>query len=170
MKKALLTSAIIHLLLIALLAIKISNPDKKEKQQKSNATSVEIIPKTEKVVKKPDNKKDSVGKILVKSNSKDVGKESKSGYYGIGIYSAMRFINDPNGNSTILLCVSEAMPGYPAEEAGLIAGDCIIKVDGELNTNGSRIIGEGEKDLEIEVLRNGRVFTLKIRRRWIKTG
>jgi len=88
-------------------------------------------------------------------------------YHGIGAYIGKK------DNQIIII---SAMPGSPAEEAGLKSGDMILKIDGQstdqLNTTeaSQKIRGPAGSDVVLMVYRNGdkEPFEKKITRREIK--
>jgi hypothetical protein len=72
---------------------------------------------------------------------------------------------DPNASGVI---VSQVMPGSPAQQAGLQAGDQILEVNGQqVNDPNSMIqlIGQAspEQDVNIRYLRNGQVLERQVR-------
>lgn len=89
-------------------------------------------------------------------------------YVGIGITIQVR--EDGSG-----LDVMEVSPGGPAEEAGVLAGDIIVAVEGKsiagADTNAVReqIRGKEGTSVSITVLRGGKELTLAVMRRQIQT-
>lgn len=83
---------------------------------------------------------------------KDMLESTNGKYKGIGVYVSQ----DPN---TKKITVADVMEDGPAKEAGIIAGDVIIKVDGEdvtqmdINNVTAKIKGEEGKPVRITVIR-----------------
>jgi len=90
-------------------------------------------------------------------------------YVGIGIYM---------GANTQKNTIEVIMPikGSPAEEAGILAGDTIISVDGikytgsDMDVAADRIKGEEGSFVKIEILRNQEIKTFEIQRRKVVTN
>ncbi|MBF0103612.1 MAG: DegQ family serine endoprotease [Desulfobacterales bacterium] len=100
---------------------------------------------------------------------KDEGEVTR-GWLGVGIQDLKKdvaeYYNLKNGNKGVL--VTEVFPGDPAEEAGIKAGDIIIRVNGDAIDSSrqlSRLVAKtkiGEK-LSVTVLRNGKEETVKVK-------
>jgi len=86
-------------------------------------------------------------------------------FEGIGI----TFAQDDNGEFVILNTIT----GSPAEKAGLLAGDLILKVDGkeftDLETLGTAIRGDAGSKVEVTYQRNSKEFTISLIRAKIVT-
>jgi len=86
-------------------------------------------------------------------------------FEGIGI----TFSQDDNGEFVIINTVD----GSPAQKAGLLAGDLILKVDGveftDLETMGAAIRGEAGSKVEVTYQRNGKELTVSLIRAKIIT-
>ena len=90
-------------------------------------------------------------------------------YVGIGIYM---------GANTEQNTIEVIMPikGSPAEEAGILAGDIIISVDGtkytgaDIDAAANNIKGEAGSVVKLEILRNQEVKTYEITRRKVVTN
>lgn len=94
--------------------------------------------------------------------------EKENAYVGIGITIIAR--EDGTG-----LDITQVSAGGSAEEAGLLAGDTLIAVDGEsiagmqLEEIRNRIRGEKGTQVQITVLRGGTEHTVAVTRKQIKT-
>lgn len=94
--------------------------------------------------------------------------ESNNSYVGIGITIQIR--EDGTGYD-----IQKVAPGGPAEEAGLLTGDILIRADGqevgplELTESRSIILGPEGTTVEITVLRDGKELTFTVERRTIET-
>lgn len=86
-------------------------------------------------------------------------------FEGIGI----TFSQDDNGEFVIINTVD----GSPAQKAGLLAGDLILKVDGveftDLETMGAAIRGEAGSKVDVTYQRNGKELTVSLIRAKIIT-
>lgn len=89
-------------------------------------------------------------------------------YVGVGITINLR--EDGTG-----LNIVEVTKGGPAEEAGLLAGDILIKADGnalaglDVNTAGDYVRGEAGTTVDLTVLRGDEEKTFTVERRIIQT-
>ena len=85
-------------------------------------------------------------------------KPFRSDYVGIGIT-----VSDTDAGVTII----SVMPGDPAEEAGIEAGDVIKSIDGVVPENTSEavkmIAAEADKELNITIERNGQNMDIKVK-------
>lgn len=87
-------------------------------------------------------------------------------YVGIGIYMSQ----NTDGDIIVLLPIE----GSPAEEAKLQTGDIIKKVDGveckglELSDVSNMVKGEEGTKVNLEILRDGTIFTLDVERRTVE--
>lgn len=86
-------------------------------------------------------------------------------FEGIGI----TFAQDDSGDFVILNTIT----GSPAEKAGLLAGDLILKVDGkeftDLETLGTAIRGDAGSKVEVTYQRSNKAYTISIIRAKIVT-
>ena len=95
---------------------------------------------------------DPYSTYYTKEEYKELLESSNGKYKGIGVYVSQ----DPN---TKAITVADVMDDGPAKEAGIIAGDVIIKVEGEdvtqmdINNVTAKIKGEAGKPVKITVLR-----------------
>lgn len=85
-------------------------------------------------------------------------------YVGIGIYMA---VNTEKNTIEVLMPIA----GSPAEEAGILAGDTIISVDGikytgaDMDAAANNIKGEAGSVVTLQILRNQEMKTFEITRR-----
>ena len=90
-------------------------------------------------------------------------------YVGIGIYVGA---NTQKNTIEIIMPIK----GSPAEEAGILAGDTIISVDGikytgsDIEAAADKIKGEEGSFVKLEILRNQEVKTFEIQRRKVVTN
>ena len=90
-------------------------------------------------------------------------------YVGIGIYMAA---NTEKNTIEILMPIK----GSPAEEAGILAGDTIVSVDGikytgeDIDIAADRIKGEQGSKVKLEILRKQELKTFEIMRRKVVTN
>lgn len=100
---------------------------------------------------------------MTKEEYEELAQNIQGDYVGIGIYMGQ----DRSKNVVVLTPIK----GSPAEESGLKTGDIITKVDGEdsqgkdLTIVSNRIKGEAGTKVELEISRDGEVFTKTIERR-----
>lgn len=94
--------------------------------------------------------------------------QMNNAYVGIGI--TIQAMEDDSG--VLVVKVNE---GGPAEEAGILAGDVIVGVDGQdirtMSNDEVRNLVRGEKntDVALEIFRNGATMTLTVTRKEVKT-
>ena len=101
-----------------------------------------------------------------KEEMDDLMEETEGNYVGIGIYiSAYKESNE--------IVIIKPMEGSPAEEAGLLPGDIITKVDG-VEYNGdtidemtNKIKGPEGTKVKVEIKRNGQTQEIEVERRKI---
>lgn len=101
-----------------------------------------------------------------KKEMEDLMEETEGNYVGIGIYiSAYKESNE--------IVIIKPMEGSPAEEAGLLPGDIITKVDG-VEYNGdtidemtNKIKGPEGTKVKVEIKRNGQTQEIEVERRKI---
>lgn len=92
---------------------------------------------------------------------------ASNSFVGIGVTVTHR--EDDTGEDVL-----SVVEGGPAEAAGILPGDTIIKVDGQslagIDTNGAKemIVGEEGTKVDITVLRNGEEMTFSVQRQRIK--
>lgn len=90
-------------------------------------------------------------------------------YVGIGIYMV---VNYEEGTITVV----EPMEGSPAEEAGLLEGDIITKVEGEevtpenVNEMSNKIKGEEGTKVKLEIKRNEEIKEVEVERKKIEVS
>ena len=101
-----------------------------------------------------------------KEEMEDIMQETNGKYVGIGIYMTL----DTEKNAILVLSPIE---NSPAEEAGLMPGDIITKIDGisytgdQLDEASNKIKGEEGTKTTIEILRGEEIKTFEIERRKI---
>lgn len=99
-----------------------------------------------------------------KEEMKEIMQETNGNYVGIGIYMTLN--KEKNAIEVI-----KPMEGSPAEEAGILQGDIITKVDGESYTGekmqeaSNKIKGEAGTKVKIEVLRGSETKEFEITRK-----
>ncbi len=99
-----------------------------------------------------------------KEEMDEIMEETEGSYVGIGLYMTM----DPEKN---VITVIKPIENSPAEEAGILAGDIILKIDGEeysgeeIDQVSKKIKGEPGTKVTLEILRNGESKTVEITRR-----
>ncbi len=150
-----IASAIIHSLFLLFGLFGTKSEPKKEKpievsvESKSNG------------VKKPK----SDGTIIPIGDKGHKAADKKNGYYGIGIYST-----NYNVGPDVIIKVSQVITGYPADLAGIEAGDLITEVDGKPLSTRNDIRGPSEANIVLKVIKkDGSIIYLKIRRLFIST-
>lgn len=98
-----------------------------------------------------------------KEEMKEIMQETNGNYVGIGIY--MRLNKEKN-----VIEVINPMENSPAEKAGILQGDLIIKVDGEAYTGeqmeeaSNKIKGEAGTKVKLEILRGSETKEFEITR------
>ena len=99
-----------------------------------------------------------------KEEMKEIMQETNGNYVGIGIYMTLN--KEKNAIEVI-----KPMEDSPAEEAGILQGDLIVKVDGEgytgdkMDEASNRIKGEAGTKVKLEILRNGETKEFEITRK-----
>lgn len=94
----------------------------------------------------------------------EIMEQTNGNYVGIGIY--MTLDTDKN-----LVTVLNPIENSPAEEAGILSGDLIIKVDGveytgdDMDVMASKIKGEEGTKVTLEIERDGEIKTFELTRR-----
>jgi C-terminal processing protease CtpA/Prc len=91
--------------------------------------------------------------------------ESDKGYYGIGITTHDYFLDGKFVVEIIMVSY-----GYPADLAGLQAGDIIIEINSLPISTGQEIRGEGKTPLTLKVIKkNGTITFIRLTRDFIRT-
>lgn len=109
---------------------------------------------------------DPYTEYLTKEEMDELMEDTSGKYVGIGVYVA----NNPIDNTILVVGV---MNGSPALEAGIQAGDIIIKIDGveyegnELTKATSVLKGEENTTVNVAVLRDGKELELTVTRKTI---
>lgn len=109
---------------------------------------------------------DEYTEYLTKQEYEDLLISVTGNYVGIGIYMAQSIY----GEIVVLLPIE----GSPAEEAGIESGDIITKIDGEdctgldINVATSKIKGQENTTVDIEILRNDEIINKTVERRKIE--
>lgn len=99
-----------------------------------------------------------------KEEMEDIMQETNGNYVGIGIYMTL----DAEKNAILILSPIE---GSPAEEAGILPGDIITKVDGvsytgeQLDEASNKIKGEEGTKVTLEILRGTETMTFELTRK-----
>jgi len=112
---------------------------------------------------------DPYTQYIPKDEMEDYTTSLMGNYVGIGIYMAA---NTQNNTIEVIMPIK----GSPAEEAGLLAGDVIISVDGikytgeDVDIAANNIKGEEGSTVKIEILRNQEIKTFEITRRKVITN
>ena len=112
---------------------------------------------------------DEYTEYIPSSEMKEYTENINGSFVGIGIY----MIEDEETNRVL---VYYPIPGSPAEEAGIEAGDLIISVDGkeytaeDFDTISNYIKGEEGTKVKVEVERNGERKSFEITRKKINTN
>lgn len=112
---------------------------------------------------------DKYTEYISKEDMKDYKAEILGNFVGVGIYMT----KDENANR---IAVLSPIKDSPAEKAGILPGDLIIKVDdveytaGDMSVAANKIKGEEGSNVKIEILRNGESLTFNMKREKIKTN
>ena len=99
-----------------------------------------------------------------KEEMDEIMEETEGNYVGIGIYMTM----DTDKNAILII---KPIENSPAEEAGILPGDLITKINGEsfsgddLEQASKKIKGEAGTKVTLEILRNGETKTVELTRR-----
>lgn len=99
-----------------------------------------------------------------KAEMDEIMEETEGNYVGIGIYMTM----DTDKNAIVVV---NPIENSPAEEAGILPGDLITKINGEsfsgddLEQASKKIKGEAGTKVTLEILRNGETKTVELTRR-----
>jgi S1-C subfamily serine protease len=137
-KRYIITSMVIHSLFLLL---GIFRPTQKAPKEKPIEVSLESKSKEFKSPK-------SDGTIIPIGQNGTKAVEKKNGYYGIGIYSANYMVG-----ADVIVKVSQVIAGYPADLAGIEAGDLITEVDGQPLSNVNDIRGSAEANIVLKVIK-----------------
>lgn len=112
---------------------------------------------------------DKYTEYISKEDMKDYKAEILGNFVGVGIYMT----KDENANR---IAVLSPIKDSPAEKAGILPGDLIIKVDDveytadDMSVAANKIKGEEGSNVKIEMLRNGESLTFNMKREKIKTN
>lgn len=142
MKRYLILSFLVHVLLAALTMLKLGQiseekQQKKKQEQKALPVEIEVI---EQVASVPEMPK----------------KDERKFYWGIGISVDYQDYTLPGYMGTVRATkVEKVYQGYNAESAGLLEGDLIYLINGSPITFKNDIVGDGPGTLILTILRNG---------------
>ena len=112
---------------------------------------------------------DEYSEYITKDEMQDYMADATGKYVGIGVYIG-------NNSATNQIVVLMPMKGSPAEEAGIIAGDVITKVDGieykgeELSEASNKLKGEEGTKVKVEILREEQTLEIEVQRKTIKVN
>ena len=112
---------------------------------------------------------DKYSEYITKEEMQDYMADATGKYVGIGVYIA----NNTQTNKIVILA---PMEGSPAEEAGLKAGDIILKIDGEeyagedLTAASNKLKAEEGTKVKIEILRGEETLEFEVERKSIKVN
>ena len=106
---------------------------------------------------------DEYTEYISKEDMEEYMQDTMGNFVGIGIY----MVNDTETNRIMVL---SPIKGSPAEKAGILPGDYIMKIDGESYTGednsiaASKIKGEEESTVKLEILRGTETLNFEIKR------
>ena len=112
---------------------------------------------------------DPYTEYISKEDMKDYTSEILGNFVGIGIY----MVKDETNNK---ISVLSPIKDSPAEKAGILPGDLIVKVDGveytadDMTVAANKIKGENGSSVKLEILRDGKTLTFDIKREKIVTN
>ena len=139
----------------------------------SNAVEVRILPPSGAKSEKKDLVKNNKSDVAVTEN-KDSKNKSSTGYYGIGTYvmdSYGPFVSEKYGTYSMGNRIWDVVPGYPAEQNGLRAGDIILEADGgRLDRGEDRVISDSPSEIHLLIYRDGNFLEFRFMRAFIETS
>ena len=106
---------------------------------------------------------DEYTEYISKEDMEEYMQDTMGNFVGIGIY----MVNDTETNRIMVL---SPIKGSPAEKAGILPGDYIMKIDGESYTGednsiaASKIKGEEGSTVKLEILRGTETLNFEIKR------
>lgn len=112
---------------------------------------------------------DPYTEYISKEDMEDYTSELLGNFVGIGIY----MVKDETNNK---IAVLSPIKDSPAEKAGILPGDLIVKVDGveytadDMTVASSKIKGEEGSNVKLEILRDGKTLEFDIKREKIITN
>lgn len=110
-------------------------------------------------------KEDNSVVIIPKGDTENPEENSDNGYFGIGITTQDHFVN-----GIFVVEVLMVSYGYPADLAGIVAGDKIIEVNGEPVRTGQEIRGTKKDSLTLKIIRaDGTMTFIRLTRDFIRT-
>lgn len=112
---------------------------------------------------------DQYSEYITKEEMQDYMADATGKYVGIGVYIA-------NNTKTNQITILMPMKGSPAEEAGIKAGDIILKIDGaeykgeQLNEASNKLKAEEGTKVKLEILREEQTLEIEVERKTIKVN
>ncbi len=128
---------------------------------KPEVVTVELVENT------GDSEKDNQGKSdkrIVELGDSNSDETPKEWYWGIGIYS-MRYLDTIPGYGYIAVTeITEIVSGYSADSSGLQVNDIIVLINGQPESPGNDLRGEGPKTLILTIRRKGQTVIIRVER------
>ncbi len=112
---------------------------------------------------------DPYTEYISKEDMEDYTSEILGNFVGIGIYMVK---DDTNNKISVLSPIKDS----PAEKAGILPGDLIVKIDGieytgdDMTVAANKIKGEENSNVKLEILRDGKTLEFDIKREKIVTN
>lgn len=103
-------------------------------------------------------------KRIVELGDGDSDETPKEFYWGVGIYS-MRYLDTIPGFGYIAVTeITGIVSGYSADSSGLQVNDIIVLINGEPESPGNDLRGDGPKTLILTIRRKGQTIIIKTER------